>query len=281
MFSIRHWLAHSSLTSSGQLMYRATIATSLFLIGCGSSPNFENAVTGQTGTAGATSLSINMPAGETGNEDLLIAVLGIQANPNTSGPDGWTGLPGLTGFNGATCQGDGQGTACQLVVFYRIGDGPETSVSFNWGGTRRAAGAVLRFSNVDTNAPFGATRVQRNSSDEPQAPQVTTSRDGSRVLRIVTAELDEARTFLPEALALTDPPPTARVNLISFPDALADPTNGCGPPLSACDATEDAVALAVSDTRHRTAGAARPVSWELNGADQWIAASLEIKRGSG
>ena len=264
-----------SLVLRRALFRLAAVAAGLCLGGCGT-PNFEDAVTGQTGPDGASSLSIGVPPG--GNADLLVAVLGIKANPNTSGPDGWAAVPGLAGFNGATCQSDGQGTACQLAVFYSIADGSETSVSFSWGSMRRAAGAVLRFSNVDTNAPIGATRVQRGSSARPTAAMVQTTRDGSRVLRIVVSELDEAKTFLGGSLALTDPPPTLRLNMVSFPDASTDPVNGCGPPLSACAATERAVGLAVSDTRHASAGASGPVRWELIGSDQWVTASIEIRR---
>ena len=257
------------------------IATGLGISGCGvftSTPEFEDVITSQTGPDGASSLSIGVPAGGAGNGDLLVAVLGVKANPNTSGPDGWTEVTGLGGFNGATCQSDGQGTACQLAVFYSIADGSETSVSFEWGSVRRAAGAVLRLSNVDTNAPIGVARVQRGSSARPTAPVVETTRDGSRVLRIVVAELDEARTFLDGSVALTDPPGFLRLNMVSFPDASTDPTNGCGPPLSACAATERAVGLSVSDTRHTSAGASGPSRWELNGSDQWVTASIEIRR---
>ena len=278
MCSIRGWRAHDPIISSRQLAWRATVVTSLFFVGCGSSPNFEDVVTSQTGAAGARSLSIPVPPGVSGRADLLVAILGIQANPNTSGPDGWTVLPDLPGFNGATCQADGQGTACQLTVYFRIADGSETAASFRWGTVRRAAGAVLRFSNVDTSAPIGAARIQRGSSDAPTAPVIVTKRDGSRALRIVVCELDEAGSFLTGSLALTDEPPSSRLNVVSFPNALTDPTNGCGPPLSACDATTRAVGLAVSDTPHATEGASGPVSWELGGGDQWVTASIEIKR---
>ena len=264
--------------SSRQLAWRATVAACLFFVGCGSSPNFEDVVTSHTGPAGARSLSIPVPPNESGSEDLLIAILGIQANPNTTGPEGWTNVRGFPGFNGSTCQADGEGTACQLAVYYRIADGSETTASFSWGVTRGAAGAVLRFSNVDTNAPIGVARPDRASSVTPTAPTVTTTQDGSRVLRIVVCELDEAGTFLTGSVALTDEPPSSRLNVLSFPDALTDPTNGCGPPLSACDATVRAVGLAVSDTRHASAGASGPVSWELAGGDQWLAASIEIRR---
>ena len=280
MRSIRGWLAHASLVSSRQLAWRTTVATSLFLVGCGSSPSFEDAVTSRTGPAGAGSLSIPVPPGTSGRTDLLVAVLGVQGNPNTSGPDGWTGVRGFPGFNGATCQADGEGTACQLAVYYRIADGSETTASFNWGVVRRAAGAVLRFSNVDTSAPIGVSRLDRGSSDAPTAPTITTTQDGSRVLRIAISELDQAGSVLTGSVALTDEPPSSRLSIVSFPDALTDPTNGCGPPLSACDATERAVGLAVSDTRHASADASGPVSWELAGGDQWLAASIEIKRAS-
>ena len=278
MCSIRGWLARDSLRSSRQLAWRATVATSLFFAGCVSSPSFEDAVTSDTGPAGASSVSIPVPPGVSGRADLLIAILGIQANPNTSGPDGWTEVPGFAGFNGALCQADGEGTACQLAVYYRIADGSETTASFSWVGMRRAAGAVLRFSNVDADAPVGVARPDRGSSDAPTAPTITTTQDGSRVLRIVVCELDEAGIFLPGALALSDEPPSSRLNIVSFPDAVTDPTNGCGPPLSACDATVRAVGLAVSDTRHARAGPSGPVSWELGGGDQWLTASIEIKR---
>ena len=190
-------------------------------------------------------------------------------------------VPGFAGFNGATCQADGQGTACQLAIYYKIADGSETDASFTWGARRQAAGAVLRFSNVDTTEPIGVARPQRGSSEQPAAPVITTTRDGSHVLRVLVCELDEARPFLGGSLALSDEPASSRLNLVSFPDTTTDPTNGCGPPLSGCDATVNAVGLAVSETRHRTAGASGPVSWELAGGDQWLGASIEIKRPPG
>ena len=276
MCSIRGWLAHDSLRSPCQPAWRAIVAASLFLVGCGS-PTFEEALTSRTGPAGASSIALPVPPGVSGRADLLVAILGIQSNPNTTGPDGWTAVSGFPGFNGAMCQADGGGTACQLAVYYRIADGSETTATFNWGVVRRAAGAVLRFSNVDTSAPIGVALPDRGSSNAPTAPTITTTRDGSRVLRIVVCELDEAGTFLTGSLALTDEPPSSRLNLVSFADTVTDPTNGCGPPLSACDATLRAVGLAVSDTRHATATASGPVSWELAGGDQWLTASIEIR----
>ena len=210
-----------------------------------------------------------------------MAILGAPGNPNTSGPEGWTSVPGFGGFNGALCQSDGQGTACQLTVFYKIADGSESTASFSWGGRRQAAAAVVRFSNVDVNEPIGAVGQQRGSSDTPRAPTIDTTRDGSRALRIAVGELDEAGRFLRGAVALADEPPSSRLSIVSFPPAADDPTNGCGPPLASCDQIERAVGLAVSDTRHASTGPSGPVSWELGGGDQWLTATIEIKRPAG
>ncbi|MEE2636802.1 MAG: hypothetical protein VYE68_06165 [Acidobacteriota bacterium] len=254
------------------------VVATLFVVGCGSSPTFEDAATSNTGLEGGTSVSIPVPAGSGESGDVLVAILGVQGNPNTSGPDGWTAVPGFRGFNGATCQADGQGTACQLAVYTKLADDSDTSASFSWGGTRHAAGAIVRFSNVDSAAPIGAAGPARGSSNEPRAPVITTTRDGSRVLRIVVSELDDARPQLQGTLALTDEPPTFRLNVMSFPDAATDPANGCGPPLAACDATDRAIALAVSDTLNSVAEPSGPATWELPGGDQWVTASIEIIR---
>ena len=276
---LRIGLARHALARSRRLVRGAGVLTSLLLVGCGPSPSFESAGIGQTGVTGAGEVSIPVPPGASG--DLLVAILGVPGNPNTSGPEGWTAVPGFDGFNGAMCQSDGQGTACQLAVFYRIADGSESTASFSWSGRRQAAAAVLRFSNVDVNEPIGAAGPQRGSSDMPTAPVVEITRDGSRALRIAVVELDEAAPFLRGAVALADEPPSSRLSIVSFPAAADDPTNGCGPPLSECDQIDRAVGLAVSDTRHATAGASGPVSWELGGGDQWLTATIEIKRPPG
>ena len=272
--------ARHALARSRRLVACAGVLTSLLVAGCGPTPNFEDAGIGQTGEAGAGEVSMAVPPGANGSGDLLVAILGIQGNPNTSGPEGWTEVRGFHGFNGSMCQADGQGTACQLAVFYRIADGSESTASFSWGGTRQAAATVLRYSNVDANEPIGSSNQQRGSSDTVTAPVVETTRDGSRALRIALVELDEAGPFVREAAAMSDVPPGERLNILSFPTAADDPENGCGPPMAGCN-TDRAVALAVSDTRHRTAGPSGPVSWELPAGDQWLTATIEIRRPPG
>ena len=281
MCSMRIRLAHHALAGSRRRVWSAAVLTSLLLVGCGPTPNFVDAGIGRTGESGAGEVSIPVPTGENGSGDLLVAVLGAPGNPNTSGPEGWTEVRGFGGFNGAICQSDGQGTSCQLAVYYKLADGSESTASFSWGGSRQAAGAVLRYSNVDPNEPIGAFNQQRGSADTVTAPVVETTRDGSRALRIAVVELDDAGGFVFETTALEDEPPSARLNILSIPSAAEDPTNGCGPPLSACNQGDRAVALAVSDTRHMTAGPSGPAAWELPAADQWITATIEIKRPPG
>ena len=277
------WPIHkrsSSAPGNVGLDFVALALLSLVLIGCGSSPRFENAATTSTGRDGANALSIPVPSSRSGDAtgDLLIAIIGLQANPNVREPDGWRAVSGFGGFNGATCNSDTEGTACQLSIFYRLSDESETSVSFDWGAPRHAAGVVLRYSNVDTNIPIGDSRQQRGSSNNPTAPVVNTTRDGSRVLRIALAEADDAMTFLNGSLILSEEPRTLRINIASFPSGAADAARGCGPPLSGCSATAAAVGLSVSDARRGSAGGSGTASWDLPGGDQWLAASIEIRR---
>ena len=280
MCSMRIRPARHVHAGSRRFLWCGGVLASLLVVGCGPTPNFEDAGIGRTGESGAGEVSIPVPAREDGNGDLLVAILGTPGNPNTSGPEGWTVVPGFRGFNDAMCQADGQGTACQMTVFYRIADGSESAATFSWGGSRQAAATVLRYSNVDADRPIGASNQQRGSSDTVTAPVVETTRDGSRALRIAVVELDEAGAFVREAEAMSDVPPGERVNILSFPTAADDPENGCGPPMAGCD-TDRAVALAVSDTRHRTAGPSGPASWELPAGDQWLTATIEIRRPPG
>jgi hypothetical protein len=183
----------------------------------------------------------------------------------------------MGGFNGATCASDQEGIACQLTVYYKIAAGSENSASFSWGTIRQAAGAVLRYSRIDAGAPIGATAQQSGSSSSPTAPPVTTTRSDSRVLSIVLSEADDVDDLLTD-LVLSGAPTTPRFNLVSFPAASVDLSKGCGPPLSGCSYTGDAVGMAASDIRRAALGATPPVSWSLPGGEQWVAVTLEIKR---
>ena len=255
----------------------AALLCATALAGC-ATPSLEGVETAQTGRDGAPSLSIPVPAGEPG--ELLVAALGIKANPNTQGPEGWTPIAGFQGFNGALCGADSEGVSCQLSIFYKVTDGSDTAAEFRWGSRRHAAGAVLRYSNIDSLAPIGATTTARGTSAAPTAPVVVTTRANSRVLRLAVVETDDARNFLVGSEVFTDAPNTVRFNVASFP-AAEDGADGCGPPMADCSATDDAVALAGSDNRNGAPGGSGTADWEIPGGDQWLAASIEIKLASG
>jgi hypothetical protein len=263
--------------SAGRATAIAALLCATVLAGCGT-PSLEGVETGQTGRDGAPSITIPVPDGAPG--ELLVAVLGIKANPNTQGPEGWTPVAGFQGFNGALCGSDSEGVACQLSIFYKVTDGADTEAVFRWGSPRHAAGAVLRYSNVDNLAPIGATSTARGTSAAPTAPVVTTTRANSRVLRLAVVETDDARNFLIGSEVFTDAPNTVRFNVASFP-AAADGADGCGPPMADCSATDNAVALAGSDNRNGAPGGSGTADWEIPGGDQWLAASIEIKLAAG
>ena len=255
----------------------AALLCATALAGC-ATPSLEGVETGQTGRDGADSIALPVPDGEPG--DLLVAVLGIKANPNTRGPEGWLPVPGFEGFNGALCGSDSEGVSCQLSVFYKVTDGADTEAEFRWGSRRHAAGAVLRYSNIDSLAPIGATATARGTSAAPTAPVVVTTRANSRVLRLAVVETDDARSFLIGSEVFTDAPNTVRFNVASFP-AAEDGAGGCGPPMADCSATDNAVALAGSDNRNGAPGGSGTADWEILGGDQWLAASIEIKLAAG
>jgi len=262
-------------------VWRGVIAAVVLLAlpSCGKAPVFEALASADTGKNGASSLAIPVPASTQGDSsgDLLVAVLGVKVNPSTSGPSGWTAVPGMGGFNGATCSSDGEGIACQLTVYYKIAAGSESSANFSWGTTRQAAGAVLRYSRIDASSPIGATGQQNGSSNAPTAPGITTTRSESRVLSIALSEADDARNSLTDTV-LSGTPTTPRFNLVSFPLASVNASTGCGPPLSGCSYTMDAVGMAASDIRRKALGSTPPVAWSLPAGDQWVAVTIEIKR---
>jgi hypothetical protein len=249
---------------------------------CGNYPIYEAQATGNTGKNAAMSLSIPVPANTVGNAngDLLIAFAAVKINPELIGPSGWTVIPQINGFNTAICGSDDLGIACNLTAYYKIADGSETSVAFSWpkeGSPRQAAGAVLRYSRIDTTSPIGAIARQAGSSNAPTAPDVTTTRSESRVLRIGVSEADNVRNSLTDTI-LSGDPAMSRLNILSFPAASVSLATGCGPPLSGCSYTNEAVGLAISDNGQKDVGPAGTASWSLPGTDQWLGVTLEIKK---
>jgi hypothetical protein len=251
------------------------------LLACDRAPIFENVATNWTGKQAAMSLSVSVPPSTIGQPagDLLIAVLGAKINPAVSGPPGWTVIPQINGFNTAICASDDEGIACNMTAYYKIADGSEQSVQFGFpgGSPIQAAGAVMRYSRVDAASPIGAVGRQPGSSNAPTSPSITTTRADSRVLRLAISEADNVRNSLTNTV-LTAEPPFARFNILSFPPASTDLATGCGPPLSGCSYTNEAVGLAASDTVQQSVGATPTLSWSLPGTEQWLGVTIEIKK---
>ena len=134
----------------------------------GNCPVFEGVWTGRTtdpsyAGGAATVLTLNFPAAPVDN--LLIAVCGVGINPSTVGPAGWNKIVG--GLNDAI--GGGNPIECQLNVFWKLADGTETSASFDFGpNPRQAAGAVLRYSDVNTASPIGPHGTASGVSTTPR-----------------------------------------------------------------------------------------------------------------
>lgn len=272
---------------TAQLRVRVFVTLSLSALcaacgSCGEYPIYESMATGDTGKNAAMSLTIPIPGNTIGvaNGDLLIAFAALKINPQLTGPSGWTLIPQLNGFNTAICGSDGEGIACNLTAYYRIDAGTESSVTFSWpkeGSPRQAAGAVLRYSRVDTTSPIGAIGHQSGSSNTPTAPSVTTTRSESRVLRIAVSEADNIRNSLTDKI-FTGEPATSRLNILSFPPASVSLATGCGPPLSGCSYTNEAVGLAISDDGQKDVGPSGTAAWALPGTEQWLGVSLEIRK---
>ncbi len=154
-----------------RLLVVSTLLLSTFGVAAANAqPGFVGVVTGNNGEGNFTH-TVGVPSGVAG--DLLVAVVGVEQNPSTPTPGGWTAVPDFTGFNDAICaSGDGIGIRCQLSVFYKIATAAsEGSVSWTFGpNPRSAAGAILRYNNFNTTSPIGATGDQKGAVNVVPVP---------------------------------------------------------------------------------------------------------------
>ncbi len=163
--------------------------------------DYLSAVTAHNGTPespGSSSITISTPAVNTG--DVLVAQITVATDFSPSNaicaPDGWISLY-KNNFEWKIIQ--------QIFYFVAATDQPETSYTWyfkrNNGacGTdgnnltgKGATGGIIRYSGVDPVNPIDTVSgsVANGSSTIATAPSVTTSEDGSRVIRFFSAFKD-------------------------------------------------------------------------------------------
>ncbi len=126
-------------------------------------------------------ITVTTPAGQQG--DLLVAILVTAEGRSPVSLTGWTLID-----TGTTDSADVDADAT-LAVWYRIADGSEPSTyDFGWtGGPAEGAVAILRYRDVDPDAPIGTIAVGTGEGNAAKAPAVA-SGAGARILRIYAAD---------------------------------------------------------------------------------------------
>jgi len=144
-------------------------------------PSYQEQATAVLASDGR-SLTINKPTG-TVQGDLLLAAISVDGTPNVSPPTGWT-----------TIREGNSGSQVRLEVYYKVAGASEpSSYTFRWSryNLRQAAGAILRYSGVDTTNPINASGIGSGTTISPTAPSVTTTVTDTMVVRIYGADDDD------------------------------------------------------------------------------------------
>ena len=109
--------------------------------------------TGTTGSSGASSLSLSVPAGTVAG-DVLIAQVAVRGTGNTiTAPSGWTAL-----------LGDSKNSVRQNIYYRVAGSSEPASYAFTFGASERGGGALLSYRGVDNAAPVNVSSTKNNSS---------------------------------------------------------------------------------------------------------------------
>jgi hypothetical protein len=202
-------------------------------------PGFGSVSPNTAGTD-VTSLTINAPTGITAN-DLLLAVISTDGSVTFDAPPtGWTLIN----------QGQSDVSASTLAVFYKIaGSAEPAAYTFTWTAVQQAAGAILRYTGVETATPINAFATAIGTSAAPTAPSVTTSVADTMVVRIFGA--DDNETIAPPAGN------TERVNLQS--------TTGTG-----------TTSLGVADRTQAAAGVTGSAAFTYGDNEEWRAMTVAL-----
>ena len=254
-----HSIRYRWLMSRSRRLFPALCVVGMVLLSsCSKTPTYEGVA---AGSPGGPLLPVPPSTSGSAAGDLLVAVVGVEVNPATNFPGGWTAVAGHDGFNGATCTSDGDppGINCQLSVYWKISNGTETSVNVTFGpGTHHAAGAVLRYSRFNATNPIGAVNSQ-DGTGNPVAPTITTAQDDTRVIRVVVGDTN------PGAGGDTQTP------LLSGPENERFSVQSSTPQVNA-----RTVQVAGSGRGQRTAGPSGTATW-TGGGGNWVASSIAIR----
>jgi hypothetical protein len=135
---------------------------------------FRAETSNQTASGGATSLSINVPAG-TAAGDVMLAVITSASNTGPATPSGWNLVS-----TASTSAGFSTGS---LSVFTRVAGASEpASYSWSLGGTLEASGAVGTYVGINTTTPVQVASVASGNSKSAIASSVTTTANNTFVV---------------------------------------------------------------------------------------------------
>jgi hypothetical protein len=152
---------------------------------------FRSSSSNQNG-AGATSLSVNKPAGVVAG-DVMVAAIAADGNASIAVPSGWsaTGL-----YNAASWTS----TGWVQTVFKVAGASEPASYSWALGTSRPAVGTIVDYIGVDNAAPIQISGNGTGTASPAVAPAITTTSANQMVIANVAGRNTAgAFTFTPPA----------------------------------------------------------------------------------
>jgi hypothetical protein len=204
-------------------------------------PSYQEQATAVLGSNGR-SLTINKPTG-TVQGDLLLAAISVDGTPNISPPTGWT-----------TIREGNSGTQVRLEVYYKVAGASEpSSYTFTWSryNTQQAAGAILRYSGVNTTAPINTSGIGSGTTISPTAPSVTTTVTDTMVVRIYGADDDDLSP---------SPYPSGHTGRLNIESNSGDGT----------------CSLGVADVIRASPGATGTAAFSLSASEEWVGVTVAL-----
>lgn len=201
---------------------------------------FESVAT-NTGASGTTTLTINNPTG-TALDDLLLAVIATkESNTNITAPVGWVELYEVA-----------NGNHTDLATFWKVADASDVSATdfdFGLASDKEVAGAVLRYSGVDTSSPIDISSAVSGGgkTNSPISPDVTTTVDDALVVRIFSQK-DNKKDVTP---------PSGTVERVDLNN-------------------NDKITIGVADATQAVAGATGTAAFTGNDNKEWVGATVAL-----